>query len=97
MKTKEMKMIRSKKYEVKNFILAAMNRGETNLEIVSEMCHKMGKKLDTAKSQVYGYRKVFIESKRTKIVTNLMTGKQIEILASTPYICNPAMEAYWSM
>ena len=91
MKTKEMKMIRSKKYEVKNFILAAMNRGETNLEIVSEMCHKMGKKLDTAKSQV------FIESKRTKIVTNLMTGKQIEILASTPYICNPANEAYWSM
>jgi hypothetical protein len=57
----------------------------------------MGKKLATAKMQIRNYRKVFVESKRTKIVTNLMTGKQIEILASTPYICNPANEAYWSM
>jgi len=53
--------------------------------------------LVTAKMQIRNYRKVFVESKRTKIVTNLMSGKQIEILASTPYICNPAMEAYWSM
>ena len=90
-------MIRSKKYQIKNFILSAMNRGDTDIEIMSEMCHKMGKNFNTAKSQVRGYRKAFIESKRTKIVTNLITGKQIEILASTPYICNPAMEAYWSM
>ena len=88
---------RSKKYQVKNFILAAMNRGETDLEILAELCHKMGKNVVTAKMQIRNYRKVFVESKRTKIVTNLMTGQQIEILASTPYICNPAMEAYWSM
>jgi len=97
MRTKENKMNRSKKYAIKNFILSAMNRGETDLEILSELTHKMGKKLVTAKMQIRNYRKVFVESKRTKIVTNLMSGKQIEILASTPYICNPAMEAYWSM
>ena len=90
-------MNRSKKYAIKNFILSAMESGDTDLEILSELCHKMGKKLITAKMQIRNYRKVFVESKRTKIVTNLMTGKQIEILASTPYICNPAMEAYWSM
>lgn len=33
---------------------------------------------------------------KTKIVKNLMTGKDVEIDADTPWSCNPASEAYWS-
>jgi hypothetical protein len=33
----------------------------------------------------------------TKIVKNLMTGKDIEIASDTPWCCNPASETYWSM
>ena len=32
----------------------------------------------------------------TKVVKNLMTGKDIEIAEDTPWCCNPASEAYWS-
>ena len=32
-----------------------------------------------------------------KTVTNLMSGKEIEIDADTPHCCNPATETYWSM
>jgi len=88
---------RSKKYQVKNVVLAAMEAGETDLEILSELCHKMGKTLTTAKFHIRKYRKVYVESKRTVVVKSLMTGKDVVILASTPYCCNPASEAYWSM
>jgi hypothetical protein len=33
----------------------------------------------------------------TKTVKNLMTGKDVEIPADTPWCCNPASETYWSM
>lgn len=32
-----------------------------------------------------------------KTVTNLMSGKQIEIPADTPMCCDPSTETYWSM
>lgn len=32
-----------------------------------------------------------------KTVKNLMTGKDIQIAADTPWCCNPASETYWSM
>jgi len=32
-----------------------------------------------------------------KTVKNLMTGKNVEIEADTPWCCNPASETYWSM
>jgi hypothetical protein len=32
-----------------------------------------------------------------KTVTNLMTGKDIQIAENTPWACNPASETYWSM
>ena len=32
-----------------------------------------------------------------KTVKNLMTGKDVEIEADTPWCCNPASETYWSM
>jgi hypothetical protein len=32
-----------------------------------------------------------------KTVKNLMTGKDVEIASDTPWCCNPASEAYWSM
>ena len=33
----------------------------------------------------------------TKIVKNLMTGKDVEIASDTPWCCNPSSETYWSM
>ena len=32
-----------------------------------------------------------------KTVKNLMTGKDVQIEADTPWCCNPASETYWSM
>lgn len=33
----------------------------------------------------------------TKVVKNLMTGKDVVIAEDTPWCCNPASESYWSM
>ena len=33
----------------------------------------------------------------TKKVTNLMSGKEIEISINTPNCCDPSSETYWSM
>ena len=33
----------------------------------------------------------------TKVVKNLLTGKDVTIAADTPWCCNPASETYWSM
>lgn len=33
----------------------------------------------------------------TRIVKNLMTGKDIEIAYDTPHCCDPSTETYWSM
>lgn len=33
----------------------------------------------------------------TKVVKNLMTGKDIRIAEDTPYCCDPSSERYWSM
>lgn len=33
----------------------------------------------------------------TKIVKNLMTGKDVEIASNTPLSCDPSSETYWSM
>ena len=32
-----------------------------------------------------------------KTVKSLMTGKDVQIASDTPWCCNPASEAYWSM
>jgi hypothetical protein len=32
-----------------------------------------------------------------KTVTNLMTGKEIQIAVDTPLACDPSSETYWSM
>ena len=34
---------------------------------------------------------------KTKIVCNLMSGKEIEIAANTPIHCDPSSDTYWSM
>lgn len=34
---------------------------------------------------------------RTMTVKSLMTGKDVEIPADTPWCCNPASETFWSM
>lgn len=33
----------------------------------------------------------------TKTVTNLMSGKKVEIPLDTPLCCDPSSETYWSM
>ena len=33
----------------------------------------------------------------TKVVKNLMNGKDVVIAEDTPWCCNPASETYWSM
>ena len=38
-----------------------------------------------------------INSKRTKVVKNLMTGQDVEIAYNTPRSCDPSTELYWSM
>lgn len=34
---------------------------------------------------------------KTKKVTNLMSGKEVEIAYDTPLACDPSSETYWSM
>lgn len=34
---------------------------------------------------------------KTKVVKNLMSGKEVEIAEDTPWCCNPSSETYWSM
>jgi hypothetical protein len=34
---------------------------------------------------------------RTRTVTNLMSGKPVEIDVNTPLCCDPSSETYWSM
>lgn len=38
-----------------------------------------------------------IEYTEFQTVKNLMTGKEVQIAADTPWCCNPASETYWSM
>jgi hypothetical protein len=40
---------------------------------------------------------VLSDSKVTKTVSNLMSGKEIEIAVGTPLCCDPSSETYWSM
>jgi len=97
MRSRRSKMRRTIKGSVRNYIMNLIRNGEADDVILSELCHQMGLKLNNAKLHLKKSHAQHAEETRKKIVTNLMTGKQIEILASTPYICNPAMEAYWSM
>ncbi len=39
----------------------------------------------------------FDVQERYATVRNLMTGKEVQIEADTPWCCNPASETYWSM
>lgn len=44
------------------------------------------------------YKKFRIDTKeKWTTVKNLMTGKDVQIDADTPWCCNPASETYWSM
>lgn len=59
----------------------------------------VGRELRELTAQLYpakdGWR--FDVQERYTTVTNLMTGKPVEIEADTPWCCNPASETYWSM
>ena len=42
-----------------------------------------------------GFRVIYYATMKT--VTNLMTGKQVQIDVDTPRACDPSSELYWSM
>ena len=42
-----------------------------------------------------GYRFEYFPT--TKTVTNLMSGKEVQIERDTPHCCDPSSETYWSM
>ena len=50
--------------------------------------------LNADKDPMIEYRK---NDKRTKIVTNLLSGKLVRIPVNTPLCCDPSSETYWSM
>jgi hypothetical protein len=58
----------------------------------TRLCHKAGY---SAGDLSIVDRKTYVAPKIT--VTNLMSGKPVEIDADTPWCCNPASETFWSM
>ena len=54
--------------------------------------------LETFKRKYQANAHAFYLGQNTmKTVTNLMTGKEIEIAENTPRACDPSSELYWSM
>lgn len=57
-----------------------------------------GTVLETFKRKYQANAHAFYLGQTTmKTVTNLMTGKEIEIAENTPRSCDPSSELYWSM
>ena len=57
-----------------------------------------GTVLETFKRKYQAKAHAFYLGQTTmKTVTNLMTGKEIEIAENTPRACDPSSELYWSM
>jgi len=57
-----------------------------------------GTVLETFKRKYQAKAHAFYLGQTTmKTVTNLMTGKEIEIAENTPRSCDPSSELYWSM
>ena len=57
-----------------------------------------GNVLETFKRKYQAKAHAFYLGQTTmKTVTNLMTGKEIEIAENTPRACDPSSELYWSM
>lgn len=57
-----------------------------------------GTVLETFKRKYQANAHAFYLGQTTmKTVTNLMTGKEIEIAENTPRACDPSSELYWSM
>lgn len=64
-------------------------RDRTNASMVREVQDLKG---------LYSTREFRIEYVPTMItVKSLMTGKDVQIEADTPWCCNPASETFWSM
>lgn len=59
---------------------------------VTRLCRKAGWSVDEL---VVMSQDLYRAPKIT--VRNLMSGKDVEIDADTPWCCNPASETYWSM
>ena len=89
--------MRSPKGSVRRYVMDYIRKGAEDDFILAQLCHEKGLKLVNAKLHIKKAKAQHAEETRTKIVKSLMTGKDIEILASTPLCCNPASETYWSM
>ena len=89
--------MRHARNEVRNYIMGELRHFTPEPDIMSELTHRLGLKWGNAKLHMKKAKAQYAEETRTKVVKSLMTGKEIEILASTPLCCNPASETYWSM
>lgn len=57
-----------------------------------------GTVLETFKRKYQANAHAFYLGQTTmKTVTNMMTGKDMEIPVGTPHCCDPSTETYWSM
>jgi len=89
--------MKNAKGTVRSFVMNMVRKGEVDEVILSELCHVKGLKLPNAKLHLKKAKAQHKEETRTKVVKNLMSGENIEILASTPLCCDPSSETYWSM
>ena len=57
-----------------------------------------GTVLETFKRKYQANAEAFYLNQTTmKTVTNMMSGKEIQIPVGTPHCCDPSTETYWSM
>lgn len=85
---------RTKSGKVKVMDYAFPDRTENDMECIAKGVTlakgaMMGTKAGTEYSVTY--------HPTTRTVTNLMTGKPVEIPYDTPHCCDPSTETYWSM
>ena len=77
--------------DLTTYVNALKAKGYTEFKFVGKSSNRM--------SKIRGYESYSYTAPapKTKVVKNLMTGKNIEIDADTPWCCNPASETFWSM
>lgn len=68
----------------------ALGYMQSSLELALDLLPPGKRELFLARLEKYARPK-------TKKVTNLMSGKEVEIASDTPLCCDPSSETYWSM
>jgi hypothetical protein len=89
--------MRSAKGSIRRYVMDYIRKGAEDDFILAGLCHQKGLKIGNAKLHLKKAKAQHAEETRTKVVKSLMSGKEVEILASTPLACDPSKETYWSM